>query len=209
MDMAVPYASVIAPLHGRVLGVLAGTTRQLTGREVARLAGTSQSAAQQVLHKLTEHGLLTEEEAGARAAYLYTLNREHLAVEPVLALLRLRSILFDRIRSEVEAWEVVPHHASVFGSAARGDGDTESDIDVFVVRPAEVDEENKQWRSQLDRLSERIGAWTGNHAGIATVSQRDVRRLTRERPPIVRELETDAVVLLGPSIKDMFGRKGR
>jgi hypothetical protein len=64
--------------------------------------------------------------------------------------------------------EVMPLHASMFGSAARGDGDSSSDIDLFVVRSAAVDADARTWRGQVERLSEHVRAWTGNHANVSS-----------------------------------------
>ena len=177
--------------------MLSGTTRPLTGREVARLVRTgSQPAVNASLRRLTEEGLVRAEEAGN--AYLHTLNREHLGA-PVVELLRdIRRELERRLCVEIEEWKIAPAHASIFGSAARGDGDTRSDIDIFVVRPAGVDEDDAGWRQQLDQLADHVYDWTGNHAGISEVSAADVRRLRRERPPVVDELRRDAITLAGP-----------
>jgi predicted nucleotidyltransferase len=152
---------------------------------------------------LTEEGILRAQEAGN--AYLYTFNREHLAAPALELLTDIRSEFEHRLRAEIADWEVAPAHASIFGSAARGDGDTRSDIDIFVVRPVRVSEGEPRWRAQLDRLSDQVHAWTGNHAALSEVSAADVRRLRRERPPVVEELRRDAITLAGPTASDLLG----
>ena len=143
------------------------------------------------------------EEAGN--AYLYTFNREHLAAPALEQLAGIRSELERRLRTEIAEWEIAPTHASIFGSAARGDGDNSSDIDVFVVRPLGVPEDDPGWRAQLARLSEHVQAWTGNHVGLSEISATDVRRLRRERPPVVEELRADAINLAGATATDLLG----
>ncbi len=209
MDLSAPHLVVLPAAVGGVLSALAGTTRPLSGREVARLGGVARSTAARALQHLVEHGLVRVQEAGAGAALLYTLNREHLAAEPVLALLGLRRSLVDRLRSEIEGWPLPPLHASLFGSAARGDGSTASDIDVFIVRPAAVAVEDARWRCQLDRLADLVVSWTGNHAGIAEVAEQELGRLARERPLVVEELEQDAVALVGPAVATLLERGKR
>lgn len=204
MDLAVPYSLFLRSSEGGVLGVLAGTTRPLSGREVARLSGDSPSTVWRTLQRLSEHGVVHVQEAGAGAALLYTLNRDHVAAEAILMLVGLRRRFLDRLTNAVEGWPLPPVHASVFGSAARGDGDTASDVDLFIVRPARVGEEDVRWRDQLDRLADQVRAWTGNRAAIAEVSEDDARRLARERPPIVAELEREAVVVEGPTMHEFF-----
>jgi predicted nucleotidyltransferase len=133
----------------------------------------------------------------APPSVLYSLNRDHIAAPVALALVGLRGALLDRLRGTLAAWKVAPAHASLFGSAARGDGDVDSDIDLFVVRPARVSAEDPAWREQLEALERDVRRWTGNHAGISEVGEDELARLAAERPPVVAELERDAVTLAG------------
>jgi DNA-binding transcriptional ArsR family regulator len=204
MDLSRPWAPIRSPIDMEVVRVLRGTTRPLTGRTVARLAREgSQPAVNAALRRLAEEGIVRAEEAGN--AYLYTLNREHLAVPALELLADVRAELERRLSAEIDAWEIAPVHVSIFGSAARGDGDTRSDVDIFVVRPADVLEDDPVWRGQLDLLSDHVHEWTGNHAGLAEVSAADVRRLRRKRPPVVDELRRDAITLVGPAPAELFG----
>jgi predicted nucleotidyltransferase len=204
MDLSRPWAPIRSPIDMEVLRVLRATTRPLTGREVARLVRAgSQPAVNASLRRLSEEGLVHAEEAGS--AYLYTLNWEHLAAPAVELLADVRSEFERRLRDEIAGWEIAPVHVSMFGSAARGDGDTASDIDLFVVRPREVPEDDARWRGQLERLPERVLAWTGNHAGLSEVSEPDVRRLRSDRPPVVDELLRDAITIAGPEPSTLFG----
>jgi len=196
MNLSRPWALIRSPIDMEVVLVLRGTTRPLTGREVARLVRTgSQPAVNTSLRRLAQEGLVHAAEAGN--AYLYTLNREHLAAPALEQLADIRSVLERRIRAEIADWKIAAAHVSIFGSAARGDGDTRSDVDIFVVRPARVAEDNSRWLAQLEQLSDRVYAWTGNHVGLSEVSASDVRRLRRERPPVVEELRRDAITITG------------
>jgi predicted nucleotidyltransferase/predicted transcriptional regulator len=204
MLLGAPHLAVLSSAEGGVLAVLAGTERPLSGREVARIGGQPRSTVARVLRRLVDHGVVEAREAGAGAALLYLLNREHLATEPLEVLITLRSRLIERIRGELTMWSLRPCHASLFGSAARGDGNTRSDIDLFLVRPMGVPADDPSWREQLDRLATRIERWTGNRASLADVSLDDVARLARERPPIVRELEREAITLQGPPAHELL-----
>lgn len=155
-----------------------------------------------MLSRLAEHGLVHRQEAGR--ALLYTLNREHLAAPAVEVLASLRAELFSRLREAIQSWDVPPFHVSLFGSVARGEGDTESDIDVFIVRSATVSEDDESWRGQMDRLASDIFRWTGNRAGIAEVAETELDRLQQEQTPILADLKTDAVVLSGPEIVELL-----
>lgn len=206
MDLSRPWALIRSTIDMEVLLVLLGTTRPLTGREVARLVRAgSQPAVNAALRRLAEEGLVRAEEAGN--AYLYTFNREHLGAPAAELLAGIRRELERRLRAEIAAWEIAPAHVSIFGSAARGDGDTRSDIDIFVVRPVEVAQDDPRWREQLERLADHVYDWTGNHAALSEVSAADMRRLRRDRPPVVDELRRDSITLAGPTPAELLGAK--
>ena len=138
MDPSAPHSALLSDSAGSLLSTLAGTTRPLSGRELARLSDCPHTTARRTLQHFAEHGLVTIQEAGAGAALLYSLNRNHVAADAVLILTSLRRRLIERLGSEIDSWEIQPLHASLFGSTARADGDTDSDIDVFLVRPLEL-----------------------------------------------------------------------
>lgn len=203
MDVSRPHSALVPTLDGDVLMVLAGTTRPLTGREVARLARRgSQRGVASVLARLVEQGLVRRQEAGR--ALLYTLNRDHLAAPAVDVLASLRSELLTRLERSLGTWQVPAVHASLFGSAARGDGDTSSDIDLFLVRPADVDPDDPRWREQVDAIAEDVHRWTGNRAGIAEVSAEAIEGLRESQPRVADELRTDAVRLIGPDVASLL-----
>lgn len=206
MNLSFPHTAALSKTDGQVLSVLAGTTKPLGGREVGRLAGVSQNGAWRALRRLVDQGVVIEQPAGGRAM-LYTLNRDHLAADPIITLTRLRSILIERMTEHFAAWEVQPIHASIFGSAARGDGDTESDIDILVVRPKDVEAADDRWRSQIDSLAAAVNSWTGNHAGIAQIAERDLARLRRERPPVVEDVMADGITVAGEEPSSLFRRR--
>jgi len=163
----------------------------------------SHSGVLDVLNRLSEHGLVDRQEAGR--ALLYTLNRDHLAAPAVSILAGIRGELLDRLRERIGGWELQPLHASLFGSVARRDGDVDSDIDLFIVRPIRLSDEDSRWRGQINDLAGSVQRWTGNRAGIAEVAEAEINRLSQGETPIVNELRSDAIVLTGPDIVALFG----
>jgi len=203
MNVSKPFEAMFPAVDSDVLAVVARSSRPRTGREVARLAGRSQPAVQTVLDRLTEQGLVYASPAGRSRTY--TLNRDHLAAPPIEALANLRPQLFDRLRKLIATWPIRPVHASVFGSAARGDGTSESDIDVFIVRPRGRGEDDPAWEKQIDELGDRIFAWTGNHAGIAEVGEQSLATSRKDKLPVLAEIKSDAVELGGKSVQELLG----
>jgi len=132
MNVSRPYHTVCSNLSGELLVVLAGTTRPLTGREVAKLVkGGSQTGVNRALHRLVEHGIVNAQEAGR--SILYTLNRKHIAAKAVEKLAGMREEFLGRLRKSLSKWKIAPYHASLFGSAAREDGDTFSALHHRIV----------------------------------------------------------------------------
>lgn len=87
---------MVTTLEGDVLVALAGTTRPLTGRQVAGLVPRgSQKAVSVALDRLVEQGIVLRQEAGR--AYLHVLNRDHLAAPAVEVLAGLRGELLARL----------------------------------------------------------------------------------------------------------------
>jgi hypothetical protein len=204
MDIRRPYAAVCPTVDGDVLMALAGTEMSMTGRQVAAMTGrSSHSGVLSVLNRLTEHGLV--ERVELNRAFLFSLNRDHVACPAVIALVGLRGALLDKIQDELHAWEIPPLHMSLFGSFARGDGATDSDVDIFVVRPADIAEEDPRWRGQLDGLAGGIHRWTGNRAALLEAAETELARLRTDEPPIVAELRSDSIVLSGMDVRALLG----
>jgi predicted transcriptional regulator len=204
MDVSKPFMAISPGVDADVLVVLAGSTKPRSGRELARRAGRSNTGVRHVLDRLVEHGLVNREEVGR--TFLYELNRGHLLAPIVEQMAGTRVELVRRLRDAIGAWAVPAVHASLFGSAARGDGDASSDIDLLIVRPADIDPDDAGWRSQVDGLADLVRRWTGNHAGIAEIPEGELPRLRKDRPPVVEEVSEDAVDLAGESTRKLLKR---
>ena len=172
------------------------------------MAGTgSEAGVRKVLGRLVEQGLVHVSEAGA--SLLYVANRDHVAWPAVESLATLRRLLFDRIGAAITGWEIKPLHASVFGSTARGDGDTRSDIDLFVIRPARTAEDSEPWASQIYSLRAAVANWTGNPCQVL---QLDMNRLAEHAvvsDRLLDEWRRDAITLYGDEPRNLMSRAKR
>lgn len=203
MDTSDPLSTVCPTLDGPVLSVLAGTSRALSARDVARLVSRgSWSGVRKTLHRLAAQGVVHREEVGN--VQLYTLNRQHLAAPAIELLTDLRGELIRRLTESVHAWTISPRHASIFGSAARADGGLESDIDLFVVRPAKVKAENSTWRQQLDALALAVHDWTGNHAAISEVGAAEMATVARSAAG--KAIRDEGVPFAGVPVRQLFNK---
>lgn len=201
MDVSSPIRAVVPTLEAHVLTVLAQTSRPLTGRQVHRLAGQgSESGVRAVLSRLAHQGVVRTDRAGR--AILYTGNREHLTWSAIRSLTSIRRTLVERLKEEIDAWVQQPLNAALFGSAARGDGDDDSDIDLLIVSPHGT--ELTAWERQIDSLSERVALWTGNHCQIYEIDLSELRVHVASAEPIVSEWKSDAIHLGGAQISALI-----
>jgi predicted nucleotidyltransferase len=207
MQFPEPMSSVVPGLHGRVLGVLARTEQPLTGRAVAGLlrSPASPSGVQKVLDDLVKNGIVITEPAGR--ARLYTLNRQHVAYQAIDQLARLRELLLDRIKAEAKSWAVPAKAIWLFGSTARGQGGTDSDLDLLVVRPDEIDDSDPRWLEQLETLSAHASLWSGNSCEVVEYSAQEVRDLIDHGERLVTELRRDAIPIAGSTPRQILNRK--
>jgi hypothetical protein len=190
-----PLSVVTPTLDGDVLAVLARADTEFSGREVHRALGhSSHTGVRRCLERLVGEGIVLQRRAGN--ALLYRLNRDHLAAPQIEALATLRLRFFERLRETVAAWDIKPALGAVFGSVARGEADAGSDIDIFLLRPAGVDEDDSIWREQVTALVESASAWTGNDARSLEYSQSDLPRLRREEP-VIAEIAADGIAIAG------------
>lgn len=166
--------TVTPTLDGDVLQVLARADASFTGRQVHRLLGrASENGVRGALDRLVNQGVVLRAPAGR--AYLYRLNREHLAAPHISGLATMRAELLRRLREQTAGWAVGSPAVVLFGSAARGEADEWSDIDILVLRSGAVDPDDSRWRTQLEALAEQVRAWTGNAAEILEYDEERVK----------------------------------
>ncbi len=203
MHLGHPLSSIAPPLDARVLEVLAGTTRPLSGRDVGRIIGEgSPNGVWKALNRLTQSGIVHADRR--RRATYYLANRDHLAWPAIESLARLRGELFRRLASEIATWPMPPLHASVFGSAARGDADAASDLDLLIIRPDRLDDsELETWDRQLDALRDQVAHWTGNHVQTFCIDRDRLAEHVRADDPLVSSWLADEVHLAGTPIRDL------
>ena len=133
---------------------------------------------------------MSAEKAGS--AQMVSLNRAHLAAEPLILLGRTRARFVTRLTGELSGWSGLAG-AWLFGSAARGSGDRESDVDVLLVAERSID--TAAWADSTARIMSDIHAWTGNQAQLVEHTSRSFAQLVRHRNPLVDAIREDGISL--------------
>jgi predicted nucleotidyltransferase len=173
MDFRRPLSVVAPTLDGDVLGVLAGAEEEFTGRRIHQVLGRgSEEGVRKAADRLVQQGIVSRRQAGQ--AKLYSLNRSHLAAPYVEELTTLRAKLNMRLKVAVREWEIPPVVLFMFGSAARGEADLGSDLDLFVLHPPLLKKAEQQWQDQIGELENEATVWTGNEARIVEYRRRDL-----------------------------------
>lgn len=209
MNLASPLSAFCSPTIAHTVEILAGTTRPLTGREISRIAGQgSATSVWRALGRLTEQGLVSSDHRGT--AVYYTANRDHLAWPAIEAIVRLRTELIARLEQLIAAWAIQPLHASVFGSTARGDGDSASDIDLLLVRPDALREADEAaWDEQVSELRRAVVRWTGNGCQAFQVDRARLGEHVAANDPLVDAWLRDGVALAGAPLSELIGGRRR
>lgn len=206
MDLSFPLATIAPTLDAGVLHVLAATTAGCTAAEVHRRLGHgSDEGVRKVLARLVRQGVV-HAETPARYS-LYRLNREHVAAPHIEALTRVRDQIFENIRVEVAGWQITPLHAGLFGSFARGTADSDSDIDVLLVRPELLaGHAEDAWLDQLDHLERRIREWTGNAAQIIDLAPGPLGQMAHDGDPLLDSWRAEDIPVHGERFLDLLRR---
>lgn len=194
MDHRRPFLLVTPTLDGDVLAVLARGEVELSGGELARHVGHgSTEGIRRAADRLVGQGAVLRRAAGG--AHLYRLNREHLAAPYIEGLASLRGELIDRFRSALVGWSQPPIVAMLFGSVARAEATSESDLDLLVVRPSAVDADDEVWRTQLHELERSATAWTGNDSRVVEYAEDELAGVTGE--PLLQDVLDHGIELFG------------
>jgi predicted nucleotidyltransferase len=203
-----PWDSLLASKSRvRLLRVLLGVSRPLSGREAARLANTSLPIAQRALHQLVAAGVVLREEAAAQ--HLYRSNDESVLVREGLRPLfaaeeeRVRATLGELVRildAKSNGLDTRASSVYLFGSAARGDDVPGSDFDLLVITDdADVEGVHDLLSTHAPDLLRRFGvALSPIVIGVASA-----RRQLADPHSVVRAAMDEGRHIHGPSLEEI------
>jgi predicted nucleotidyltransferase len=199
MDLTHPLRSFVRTREAEVLEVLAQTEQALTISAIWRLASAgSRQGLYPVLDNLVHQGLVRSTNIGHSSTY--QLNRDHVLSSLILAISRSRTEVVAKIRTAVHALNPRPVYASIFGSFARRDADSNSDIDLCLLVADSVIPGSDAWSHQMLRLQDQVFAWTGNRLEPLILTPESLRAGLGE--PVLRSIIADELALTDNSLED-------
>lgn len=201
MDFAHPVTAVIPGAQGRMLAVLAETTAELNLRTVARLADVSTAQASRVIPGLVQLGLVERREVPPSS--LFRLNRENAAAQVVIELAQLRDAVLDQIGAAAEGLPCPPASMIVFGSLARSEARGESDIDVVVVRPDDVGEDDEAWAAGVEQWRRIVRSITGNDVEVIEIKLANAIESLSGSGRLWEQVARDGIAVQGASVDEL------
>jgi predicted nucleotidyltransferase len=189
VDLGAPVLDVAPTVRGALLQALARLEQPVTRRQLAAAAGVAPGNASAVIEELVQAGLVSETVAGRSS--MVVLNRNHLAAGPVLALAGLRGELIRRLRARLSVWPALLG-AWLFGSVARGDASSDSDVDLLIVAE---DLQSPDLHDRLSHLQADVRSWTGNDLQLVEHSPSSWRKLVRAKNPLIEQIRLDGIAL--------------
>lgn len=194
-----PLGTLVSPDKARVLTVLYRAGQPLTGRTIASLTGSvSQPTVSRLLLAFFASGLVDKVPGG------YVLNREHLAYRALESLLEARSEFDRRVVASVAQWRHKPVSIVLFGSTARNAAGPSSDIDLLVVRPQRVGNDDAMWAGDVAHLVDQVHAWTGAPCEVLEYDEVELDELARHGDPLVEALQHDGDTLVGRAVREII-----
>jgi len=203
VDFVHPVRAVIPGVQGRVLAVLAETTAELNLRTVAQLADVSTAQASRVMPVLVELGLVERREVPP--SLLFRLNRENAAAQVVVSLASLHDTVLARIGEAAAQMPLPPVCVIVFGSFARRSADRDSDIDVVMVRPDEVDSDDEIWAAGVAQWRRDAKLISGNTVEVIEIGLASAIENLTSGGPLWTEIARDGLVVHGAPLPTFGG----
>lgn len=198
MDFVRPVEAIVPGAQGQVLAVLAESTAELNLRTIAQLAGISQAQASRLLPDLVALGLVERREVPP--ASLFRLVPEHVASRALLALAGSIDTVLNEMGRLAGTLPHPPVSVIVFGSFARREAEADSDIDVVVVRPAGVDEDDDAWSASLEAWRRDVRRLAGNPVEVLEVSADEAATKLAGRTQVWADIRRDGRVVHGVGV---------
>lgn len=186
----------------RLLRELAGHGGQLSAPDLVRRTALAKASVARGLEALVAANVVAT--AGSGRSLLYRIAQDH-PLSPALRSLfeaedRLFHSILDSIKSAAQSAGQGVVAVWLYGSVARREDRTDSDLDLALVAKAKaLPRLADSFRDALVAPGERLGF----NASVVTLGTSDVVRLAAERDPWWENVARDALALIGARPEDL------
>lgn len=188
-----------------ILRLLICESVEISGREIARKTGLSPKSAHKTLVELKNQGVVSVRVTGN--TYLFKINPGHYFVESILApLFMSEKELFSKMVEAVKKSLPLKTLISLilFGSVARGESKTLSDIDLLLVV------KDKKDKLSLEKSVLRKNTLFQDKFGLAispyVLSVEEFIKKFNRKDGIIREILRDGLVIWGKKPSEILMR---
>lgn len=201
------FHSILEEVFGKksniaIIRVLAEKDLELTGRQIAQLAGLNHRTCQLSLRELAIGGFVTFRKVGR--SNLFKLKRENMFVkEGVLYLLELEGNLLNKVQLLITKKLGTKDTLSLilFGSVALAKEKPESDMDVCVIV------KNEKGKTFVEREEESLNQTTiklfGNQLAFYPLTVSEFKKRFAKGDKLVEEIFQTGKVFWGKSLKEI------
>jgi hypothetical protein len=193
MDFVRPVEALIPGAQGRILAACLRADEPLTMRALGRLAGVSPNQTTLVLDQLESLGLVRRQSAGR--ALLVSLETASPVVDALRLVADLRNQTLRLWRDRAHRLAPAPVSLAVYGSWARGEAGPGSDVDVIVILPASLAENDEdEYREQIADWCEYARRVAGLPVSPIVVAAGETEEIDSD---LWSDIRRDAVVIAG------------
>jgi predicted nucleotidyltransferase len=197
MRLASPASALLGENDTSLLLELYRRAEPLSGRQLAANAGVPLSTAQRTLARYADAGIVRA--TPAAHATLYELNRGHVLADAIFELLAAPAKVSESIGEIVRRRAGDTVTTALFGSAARGDDTSESDLDILLVTPdnfpaSEIDELRQEIETRVESL-------LGRQAQVLDFDRNQFAHMVETHDPLIDALERDADTIVGTDLR--------
>lgn len=163
--------------------------KEFTGREIARLLGTGHSTILPALRALVDRGLVNERVLGR--AHVFRVNRDHFLYSILAATFGSERKLVEEITELIRSSLAAGSKSIVlFGSRAKGEARTGSDIDLLI-----VSREVRDTEAALGPLRAQLRRRFGLELDAKVLSPAQLR--SKAEAPYLKAARTEGLLIAG------------
>ncbi len=193
MQVQSPFLAITRSLDGSVLESLVRAHQAMSIAEIARSTENSYAGVRSCVLRLSAQGTVHASPAGKLT--LYSFNADHILAPAIREIVGARARLWERITTAItETFADQPIYAAVFGSAATGTMTDESDIDIYLERPAGADPD--RFDVDADSLAWQVSRLTGNEVRPLIYGEEEVSGAMADQR-VLADIARDGVTVAG------------